>query len=428
MSVQPIAHKPGLGLRLGQGGWATIVLIALGLFFVSAPRLYAWLDSACVETTCSSIRLSPAAVRNLAQLGLSFDSYALLIFGLNLFVALFGLVVAAVIVWRRPNDWFALLVALMLILSGLGPFYEPLQSSYYTSASPDAPAQLLTFLAGVLSQVQAPALIFFLVLFPDGRFVPRWTRWLVVLWPVVLLALFLPMSPFSPDQSPWASGLIWVTILFTAVGSQIYRYLRVSGVIQRQQSKWLVFGLSINFLLFLPLLAVFVVTGQFSPPPGSVAALLQTLSNILFQLSLTATLAFAILRYRLWDIDILIRRTVTYSILTVLLGVIYFGGVVLLDQLTRSFTETSDLAIVVSTLVIAALFFPLRRRVQNVIDRRFYRRKYDAARTLAAFSATVRDEVELEKLTAELINVVDETMGPKSVSLWLRRTEREVTR
>ena len=140
------------------------------------------------------------------------------------------------------------------------------------------------------------------------------------------------------------------------------------------------------------------------------------------------SIGIAILRYRLWDIDVIIRKTLVYSILTALLALIYFGGVVLVQQLTRSITASSDLAIAVSTLVIAALFFPLRRRVQTAIDRRFYRRKYDAAKTLATFGVTVRDEVELDKLTAELINVVNETMQPMSVSLWLKPTAEKQTR
>jgi hypothetical protein len=183
-------------------------------------------------------------------------------------------------------------------------------------------------------------------------------------------------------------------------------------------------------MLFLITLA----PGIFEPPPTEalgarlVGALLGgTLFRLIFLL-FPAAILIAILRYRLFDIDIIIRKTLIYSVLTALLALIYFGGVVLVQQLTRSITASSDLAIAVSTLMLAALFFPLRRRVQNVIDRRFYRRKYDAAKTLAAFGVTVRDEVELDKLTAELINVVNETMQPMSVSLWLKPTAEKQTR
>jgi hypothetical protein len=192
--------------------------------------------------------------------------------------------------------------------------------------------------------------------------------------------------------------------------------------VQRQQIKWVVFGISAGTV---PLLVFFLFYFAIfnSQPPVQRAIAVNFFGGLLwefFLIILPLSLTLAILRSRLFDIDVIIRKTLVYSVLTGLLALIYFGGVVLVQQLTRSITASSDLAIAVSTLFIAALFFPLRRRVQNAIDRRFYRRKYDAAKTLAAFSATVRDEVELEKLTAELLNVVSETMQPNSVTLWLK--------
>ncbi len=188
---------------------------------------------------------------------------------------------------------------------------------------------------------------------------------------------------------------------------------------EQQQTKWVVYGTCLGIGIFALLAIVFF--GLISP--SDISILMFLVGNILLFAALMLvpiSITFAMLHSHLWDVDIIIRRTLVYSILTALLTLIYFSGVVLLEQFTRSITETSDLAIVISTLIIAVLFLPLRRRVQNVIDQRFYRRKYDAAKTLAAFSATVRDEVELEKLTAELLSVVNETMQPASVSLWLK--------
>jgi hypothetical protein len=139
---------------------------------------------------------------------------------------------------------------------------------------------------------------------------------------------------------------------------------------------------------------------------------------------LALSVGIAILRYRLYDIDLVINRTLVYGALTAILALIYYGSVVVLQQLFRALTgQRSDLAIVVSTLTIAALFNPLRRRIQEAIDRRFYRRKYDAAKTLAAFSVAMRDEVDLKTLAERIVTVVEDTMQPAHVSLWLRPAE-----
>jgi hypothetical protein len=208
--------------------------------------------------------------------------------------------------------------------------------------------------------------------------------------------------------------------------AQIFRYQRVSNEQERLQTKWLIFGVSV--------LVVYILIVQLSPLNQLIGSNVQTYSLLnlvvltISNLSLTIfpiTIGIAILRYRLFDIDIIIRRTLQYSVLTGLLGLVYFGGVVLFQGIFRTASgETSSLAIVLSTLIIAALFAPLRRRVQNVIDRRLYRQKYDAAQVLARFAAVARDEVEMEKLAAALVRVLEETMQPESVSLWLRQSEK----
>jgi hypothetical protein len=203
--------------------------------------------------------------------------------------------------------------------------------------------------------------------------------------------------------------------LLGAIGSLLLRYRRADAV-QRAQLKWvfytLVAGISVSTVTNNPVLRLIASESA-----------LENLSSSGIWLTITAlpvVIGIAILRYRLYDIDVIIRRTLVYSLVTLTLALVYFGSVVLLQQLFTSLTgEQSPVAIVISTLIIAALFSPLRRRMQGFIDRRFYRRRYDTVKTLAAFGAVARDEVDLETLRRTLLEIVAETMQPAQLSLWM---------
>jgi hypothetical protein len=215
--------------------------------------------------------------------------------------------------------------------------------------------------------------------------------------------------------TPFAFGLLSTTVL--CLVSMVVRY-RGAHAVEREQIKWLVYACAWFALTYI--MAVFSNMSQASWGAGAAWVLLL---NALGVMTMPAAIGIAILRYRLWDIDVLIRKTLVYAVLTALLALVYFGCVVLLQRLLSSLTGVtqSPLALVVSTLAIAALFTPLLRRIQKVVDRRFYRQKYDALRVLAQFAVTARDETNLDALTGELVRVVQETVQPEKVSVWLKR-------
>jgi hypothetical protein len=187
-----------------------------------------------------------------------------------------------------------------------------------------------------------------------------------------------------------------------------------------------VFGFASGFLLsVVPRVIVLIASPQEFSKPDVIIVLVKTGIGYLVLLPIPLAIGIAVLRYHLWDIDAIINRTLVYGSLTALLAVVYFGGVYGAQALLNALLPAqagrqSPVIIVASTLLIAALFTPLRRRLQSTVDRRFYRRKYDAARTLARFSMTLRSEVNLDGLRTQLVGVVDETMQPVHVSLWLR--------
>ena len=278
--------------------------------------------------------------------------------------------------------------------------------------------------------VETVALTFLLLLFPDGRLPsPHWrpAAWcagLGISGFVVSYALDAgPLADFPQVVNPYGVDsplvrIVGIAGVLLVVGSMVASAISVivrarhAGRVERQQIKWLAYGGA-------------VAVGA-SLVAGAIGIWSVTVSIAVTNLALLALPIFtgiAIVRYRLYDIDFLINRTLVYGALTATLALVYFGSVATAQAIFRTFTgqqEQPQLAVVVSTLVIAALFSPLRRRIQGFIDRRFYRRKYDAAKTLESFSAKLRDETDLDTLRDDLVGVVRETMQPAHVSLWLR--------
>jgi hypothetical protein len=413
-STQPETRLTGRWLIVARGVWIVVVALALGLFLFSIPLQFAHSEIVCDGAACPRDQISQAGLEQLRHAGLSLGFYAGYLTALNAILVLVNSIVAVVIFWRKSDNQMGMFASLTLVLSGITNASTVLAQVGQQYPALLFPMQFVTFLGGTCGYLLS-------YLFPDGRFAPRWIRWLVP-----LVVVHAALSAFRPDLYPndWLFPVVFASALF----AQIYRYWRVSNSVQRQQTKWVVFGTAVQVggILGLTLLSVIAWPGD--NPPTVVSVLIVTTAFHLFILLIPLSIGMAILRSHLWDIDLLIRRTLVYTVFTALLALAYFGSVAVLQGLVRVLTgqSQSQVVTVVSTLAIAALFVPLRRRVQGFIDRRFYRRKYDAARTLAAFSNSVRDEVDLGRLAEHLTQVVDETLQPESVTLWLKKPEPAV--
>ena len=356
-------------------------------------------------------------------------------------------IIGALVASRRPENpigWICLASGLLFMLLAVTDSY-----SIYGTASPGSVP--FSVAVGTIGNqwLWVPTVgllgIFLILLFPDGKFPSK--RWRPLAWlsgvMIVLLSITEGLAPgplenqggvrnpFGLEELPWLVTVSYIVlpllplcILASAV-SMVLRFRRSRGEV-RQQIKWFTF-----VVFFAGLMFFIVMISQVVIVLGSDANLPQTPLWVELLFSLAAlgfagvpiSIGFAVLKYRLYDIDVVINLTLVYGSLTAALVAIYLGGVATTQAILRALTDQTEqpqLAIVVSTLVIAALFNPLRRRIQSFIDRRFYRRKYDARKTLEAFSARLRDETDLETLNNELAGVIRETMQPAHVSLWLR--------
>jgi hypothetical protein len=395
----------GRMLVLAQLGWVAVVVVTVGLAAAGFVVGFRSPELISQQTVVQAVTAAGIPVRVVLAVGLLLPMVAFSVTGLGLF-------------WRKPDDWMAMLFALMLVI--LGAFTtRSLWALERASPQLQLPARIVSLAALAL-------LVVLCCLFPDGRFVPGWTKFLAAaVIPVLAAQPDLPLAVLRlPDPvvgvPTWRWRLMAVTVgglLGLGLAAQAYRYRRVSTLVQRQQTKWIVF--TVGTVILVLLVAIIIPSTVVSTTSAWFAwAMLATIPLfILFPVAI----ANSIIRYRLYDIDRLISRTLVYGLLTALLAGVYTCVVLTLGQLFGGVGgDPPSWVVAGATLAVAALFQPARRRIQAVVDRRFNRRRYNTAKTVEAFSARLHDEIDLDALTVELLAVVDQTIQPTRASLWLR--------
>jgi hypothetical protein len=321
-------------------------------------------------------------------------------------ISLAYLTTALIIYWRASEYVIGFVTAVMLLI--LGPhLFSGVNNYDHWTWSPTWSA-----VSGLLALIGTAASAFFVILFPNGQIVPRRGVW----FQLPLLGLFtlsLARDGLAGQTSALTVFIIIVVVL-VGIGTQVYRYIYVSSPSERQQTKWVLAG----FVGVAATVTYWFVADMLLHVYED--TLIVTIPVVLLVCLLPVSIAISILRYRLWDIDVLIRRTLQYSLLTAVLALMYSGSVVLFQTGLRTLAGTeSQVELVISTLLIAALFNPVRRRVQAIIDRRFFRQKYDSQRALEQFGERLRDEVDLAALSGTLQETVEETLRPSSMYLLL---------
>jgi hypothetical protein len=405
-------------LILLRVAWLALAALLIALFIAGlGPRIHE-LSTVCVGDACPLLAPTPADASVITVAGFTLTQFAYLHMTFEVVVSILMLAFATVIFVARFDDWFAIMVSFTILLFGLN-FMVEADNAFIRLH----PAWITPF--DLLVAVTATLFTLLLYLFPDGRFTPRATQYAAALLLAVGVvdALFGSAGRTNNTFGPLMT-LLYMGSLVLGLGAQIYRYRRVSTPAARQQTKWVLYGFALLVLVMLTY-SVFV---ELLPPASARTRVLFNTAGfammVPFILLFPLSMMFSILRYRLWDIDIVINRTLVYGSLTALLVLLFVASVTMLQTLfLRLAGQDSQAAVVLSTLLITATFNPLRRRLQRLIDRRFYRRRYNAQRVLEQFALAARKEVDLGALEVYLTTVVRETMLPESVSIWFNRPQ-----
>jgi signal transduction histidine kinase len=400
----------GHRLLLARLTWFTVSLLAIIIFVASIPSRWADFQQVCESSVCTDGQLTPATARSLQELGVSVEIYAASNLTLQIMITLGYCAIAALIVWRRRDEWIALFASLMLIAIGVyspGTF-DPLVSDFPVWGFP---VKLLRFIAPL-------TVTLFLLIFPDGHFSPRWTRWLAVSFIAygLIISFFLKADALLVNQT-WASQLTILVLLAQwsiVVGLQIYRYWRRSDPVQRQQTKWVVLGMAIT----IGALVVFILPAFFAPSLIAADSLYYVVGGpFVNALTLAApiSIGIAVLRYGLWHVDLLINRTLVYTVLTALVVTIY---VVIVGVLGTLFHTSGHLLVsILATGAVAVFFHPLRQAVQRAVSRLMFGERDNPYFVLSRLGQRLEATRASEAVLPGIVEIVAQALKTPYVAL-----------
>ena len=410
------SHLHGRSLIVVRLVWVGVAVFTLTVFAAAIPAEFAQFHTACDPDGCANRQLSQEDLHALRGFGLSLGFYAVYAVAVDVFFAVVYGAVAALMFWRRPDDRMAIFVSLALLTFGVATFPD-------TMGVLAAQTSIWRLPVAFLQSLGAIAFGLFLFLFPDGRFVPTWTRWVALVW----IVWQVPKHWFpewtasnSAGWTIWLALAIWSGALGTIVYSQVYRYRHVSNAVQRQQIKWVVFGISAALAGFLG--TNLALTALF-PEPASAGALLAHLAGHLVTVSalllIPISIGFAILRYRLWGIDLVVNRTLVYSTLTVIVAGLYVLVVGGLGTLLQA--QGSLIVSLLATGLVAVLFAPLRDRLQRGVNSLMYGERDNPYAVLSHLGARLESTPAPAAVLPAVARTVKEALKLTYVEIQLKR-------
>jgi two-component sensor histidine kinase len=407
-------HLRGPWLVLVRAVWVALAAVLLVIFVFSLPVYTTQLFTVSNGILYVPWQLTPESAQALQALGISLSLYAVCAIALSLLITCTWVAIAGVFFWRKSNDWMALLVAFLLVWWGT--------SNISVVLVPGGWAGL--FLSQGLASLGNAAVFLFFYLFPNGRFVPRWMSWLAAIQILVIALQSFPTFPFNLDiWSPALSALFVASMICSIVGSQIYRYRRVSGPVQRQQTKWVVFAFTVVFTGILgDVLAEDVLH---FPLPDLLTQFLDPVLWHLLPIFIPLSLGFATLRYRLWDIDLIINRTLVYGVLTVSIVALY---ILVVTGLGTLFQARGNLGIaLLATGLVAVLFQPVRNWLQRLVNRLMYGDRDDPYRVISRLGQRLEATLAPDAVLPTIVETVAQALKLPYAAIILQQGKEALT-